>query len=118
MNYENDKNYKTDEIKNNNIEIINKNIETEIIVNNKNIETEILLNNKNIETEIILNNNIDILFDKTNEFLDKINFIKAQLPNDKLKKSISNNLLNIIEKIDKSIDVIDETIICNGFIEK
>ena len=46
-----------------------------------------------------------------------INFIKEQLSNNKLKKSVSNNLLNIIENIEKSIDVIDETIISNGIIE-
>ena len=60
---------------------------------------------------------INKLFIKTEELNDKINFIKTQLLNNKLKKSISNNLLNIIENIDKSIDVIDETIILNGIID-
>jgi hypothetical protein len=71
--------------------------------------------------EIISNNDIDEdiykLFEKTEELNDKINFIKSQLLNNKLKKSFSNNLLNIIENIVKSIDVIDEIIILNGFID-
>ncbi len=69
------------------------------------------------EKDIVINpNNINKLFEKSEEFNEKINFIKEQLSNDKLKKSVSANLFNIIENIEKSIEVIDETIISNGMI--
>ena len=100
MNYENNKNYYIDEI--------NENIDSPVIEITNNNDKDIILDN----------NNIDELFEKTEEFNEKIKFIKSQLSNNKLKKSVSNNLLNIIENINKSIDVIDETIISNGIIEK
>ena len=92
---------------------IEENINSPIIeIKKKNI---ILSNNCDIDNEY--DKEIEKLFEKTEEFNDKINFIKSQLSNNKLKKSVSNNLLNIIENIDKSIDVIDETIISNGIID-
>ena len=105
MNYENDKNYYIEEITDSPV--------IEITNNNNNNEKEIILDNKNN----IIGTEIEKLFEKRDEFNDKINFIKEQLSNNKLKKSVSNNLLNIIENIEKSIDVIDETIISNGIIE-
>ena len=106
MNYENNKNYYIEEITDSPVIEITNN-------NNENNEKEIILDNKNN----IICTEIEKLFEKRDEFNDKINFIKEQLSNNKLKKSVSNNLLNIIENIEKSIDVIDETIISNGIIE-
>ena len=118
MNYEKSKYYiettNSEIIENYNINYNDDNIDNNIILNNT---SEIILNNT---SEIILNNtfnnNIDKLFEKTKEFNEKINFIKSQLSNEKLKKSISKNFFDIVENIEKSIDVIDETIISNGII--
>ena len=54
---------------------------------------------------------------KSDELINKINFIKNILENNKLRKNISNNSHLIIQKLNKTIEIIDETVINNCLIQ-
>lgn len=84
---------------------------------NYTIENNITENN---EYDIIINlydKNINEFIDKSDELIEKINFIKNTLKNNKLRKNFSNNSNKIIKNINKTIEIIDETVINNCLIQ-
>jgi hypothetical protein len=84
---------------------------------NYTIEKNITENN---EYNIIINlydENINEFIDKSDELIEKINFIKNTLKNNKLRKNFSNNSNKIIKNINKTIEIIDETVINNCLIQ-
>lgn len=86
-------------------------------MNNYTIEKNITENN---EYDIIINlydENINEFFDKSYELIEKINFIKNTLKNNKLRKNFLNNSNKIIKNINKTIEIIDETVINNCLIQ-
>lgn len=77
--------------------------------------------NNNLNCNTIEDNfeNIDLLKEKTEEFINKLNFLiqhKSTEIDKKLSKSLSNDLLHIINDINDSINNIDEIVISNGII--
>ena len=84
---------------------------------NYNIEKN---NTQNNEYDIIINlydDNINEFIYKSDELIEKINFIKNTLKNNKLRKNFSNNSNKIIKNINKTIEIIDETVINNCLIQ-
>ena len=84
---------------------------------NYTIENNITENN---EYDIIINlydENINEFIDKSDELIEKINFIKNTLKNNKLRKNFSNNSNKIIKNLNKTIEIIDETVINNCIIQ-
>jgi uncharacterized protein YutD len=84
---------------------------------NYTIEKNITENN---EYDIIINlydENINEFIDRSDELIEKINFIKNTLKNNKLRKNFSNNSNKIIKNINKTIEIIDETVINNCLIQ-
>ena len=84
---------------------------------NYTIEKNITENN---EYDIIINlydENINEFIYKSDELIEKINFIKNTLKNNKLRKNFSNNSNKIIKNINKTIEIIDETVINNCLIQ-
>ena len=77
-------------------------------------------NTQNNEYDIIINlydENINEFIDKSDELIEKINFIKNTLKNNKLRKNFSNNSNKIIKNLNKTIEIIDETVINNCIIQ-
>ena len=77
-------------------------------------------NTQNNEYDIIINlydENINEFIDKSDELIEKINFIKNTLKNNKLRKNFSNNSNKIIKNINKTIEIIDEIVINNCLIQ-
>lgn len=75
---------------------------------------------ENNEYDIIINlydKNINEFIYKSDELIEKINFIKNTLKNNKLRKNFSNNSNKIIKNINKTIEIIDETVINNCLIK-
>ncbi len=75
---------------------------------------------ENNEYDIIINlydENINEFIYKSDELIEKINFIKNTLKNNKLRKNFSNNSNKIIKNINKTIEIIDETVINNCLIQ-
>lgn len=84
---------------------------------NYNIEKN---NTQNNEYDFIINlynENINSFIDKSDELIEKINFIKNTLKNNKLRKNFSNNSHKIIKNLNKTIEIIDETVINNCLIQ-
>ena len=77
-------------------------------------------NTENNEYDIIINlydENINEFIYKSDELIEKIIFIKNTLKNNKLRKNFSNNSNKIIKNINKTIEIIDETVINNCLIQ-
>ena len=75
---------------------------------------------ENNEYDIIINlydENINEFIYKSDELIEKINFIKNTLKNNKLRKNFSNNSNKIIKNLNKTIEIIDETVINNCLIK-
>jgi len=84
---------------------------------NYTIEKNITENN---EYDIIINlydENINEFIDRSDELIEKINFFKNTLKNNKLRKNFSNNSNKIIKNINKTIEIIDEIVINNCLIQ-
>jgi len=77
-------------------------------------------NTQNNEYDIIINlydKNINEFINKSDELIEKINFIKNILENNNLRKNFSNNSNKIIKNINKTIEIIDEIVINNCLIQ-